>query len=70
MVCAGHGGSPLFLRVIDVSGDWITTLDGSGEAGCYRIVPLDVDEHGRATMPAPQRSRAAESVAKKSGSSR
>ena len=53
MVCAGHGGSPLYLRIVDVDGDWITTLDGTGEAFRYRIVVLDIDQEGRASMPPP-----------------
>lgn len=51
MVCSGHGGSPLYLRVTDVDGDWITTLDGTGRAFRYRIVPLEIDDRGRLTLP-------------------
>jgi len=39
-VCSGHGGSPLFLRVIHQDGDLLTVLDGMGDEYLYKIVAL------------------------------
>jgi hypothetical protein len=39
-VCAGHGGSPLFLRCLKQDGQVIHVVDGSGQPFAYRMVPV------------------------------
>lgn len=40
-VCAGHGGSPLFLRCTEQRGNEIECVDGGGELHIYRLAPVD-----------------------------
>jgi hypothetical protein len=40
-VCAGHGGSPLFLRCVAQSDDLIECVDGGGDRWVGRLVPYD-----------------------------
>ncbi len=39
-LCAGHGGSPTYLRCLRQDGQVIYVLDGSGEPFTYRVVKL------------------------------
>ena len=39
-VCAGHGGSPLFLRCLRQDGGVIDVLDGCGDRYRYRLEPV------------------------------
>ena len=39
-VCAGYGGSPLFLRCLRQAGSVIYVLDGGGEPYTYRLQPV------------------------------
>lgn len=39
-VCAGHGGSPIFIRCVRQDGSVIYVLDGRGQPFTYRLVPL------------------------------
>jgi len=49
-VCAGHGGSPLFLRCLRQDGAALEVVDGGGEHYRYRLRPVALDgephEHG------------------------
>lgn len=45
-VCAGHGGSPIYLRCLARRGDEIDVVDGSGDAFTYRLIPLPDDRYG------------------------
>jgi len=38
-VCAGHGGSPLFLRSVRQDGQVLQVVDGGGREFTYRLVP-------------------------------
>lgn len=40
-VCAGHGGSPLFLRCVEREGDMLLCLDGGGYTVIYKLLPAD-----------------------------
>lgn len=44
-VCAGHGGSPLFLRCLRQDGMVIYTLDGGGDPFTYRLYPFPSDRY-------------------------
>lgn len=44
-VCAGHGGSPLFLRCVRQDGEVIEVLDGAGERFSYRLVAFPSDRY-------------------------
>jgi hypothetical protein len=39
-VCAGHGGSPLFLRCLRQRGAVIDVIDGTGTSFTYRLTPV------------------------------
>lgn len=39
-VCAGHGGSPLYLRCLRQDGMVIYVLDGGGDPFTYRLYPF------------------------------
>ena len=46
-VCAGYGGSPLFLRCVRQEGDLIDVLDGTGARFTYRLVPFPSERYQR-----------------------
>jgi hypothetical protein len=39
-VCAGHGGSPVFLRCLRQDGSIIDVVDGCGDTYRYRLQPV------------------------------
>jgi hypothetical protein len=43
-VCAGHGGSPLFLRCLDQRGVEIEVADGAGYRFIYLLVAHGADD--------------------------
>lgn len=44
-LCAGHGGSPVFLRCVAQRGDEIDVLDGAGVQHTYRLVAFPSDRY-------------------------
>jgi hypothetical protein len=44
-VCAGHGGSPLFLRCLRQEGDVVDVVDGGGEPFAYRLCPFPSERY-------------------------
>src|SRR4051812_26156430 len=45
-LCAGHGGSALWLRCLRQSGNRIDVVDGAGHLFTYRLVPIPKDHYG------------------------
>jgi hypothetical protein len=44
-VCAGQGGSPMFLRCVRQRGQYIDVLDGGGFGYTYRLIPIPSDRY-------------------------
>ena len=44
-VCAGHGGSPIWLRCLRQEGSVIYVLDGGGDPYTYRLHPFPSERY-------------------------
>ena len=44
-LCAGHGGSPLFLRCLEQRGDEVDVLDGQDNVYTYRLIAFPSERY-------------------------